>query len=163
MGTDQWRDDETIARHKRIMTNEAYFRKQAAVKPTVSEYRKQQIIARMFDTARAEVVAAPDTQIGLGDLPNPCKGIAPLTPEQVVSRAVETRRVKEFKQRAFGERLALWAKGNNKPTPAHELKFGTQRGFGTSRTGLCVCGAEMYAVEYDGELEMTCPNETASQ
>jgi len=160
MASDYWLDPENIARHKRIMQNEAYIRKQKKLKAgqVVSDYRKQQIIVRMFDAARAEVVAAPDTQVGLGDLPNPCKGIAPLSPEQVKSRAIETRRVKEAKQRSFGERLKLWAEGK-KPVTAHEMVFGSQRGFKEARTAVCKCGAEMYAIVYEGETEMICPNE----
>jgi len=161
-----WRDDDIVTRHKQtlagldILSNA----ERRANRTNPSEYRRQAVIDSLFDTSLDEVRANPDKQIGLGDVPTPTKYVAPLAPDVVKSRAVERRRAKEAAERAKTEKFMSWLTGNDKPVvTAHEMVFGSQRGFKEARTAVCKCGAEMYALMYEGETEMICPNETTPQ
>ena len=161
-----WRDDDIVTRHKQTFTGLDILSnaERRANRTNPSEYRRQTVIDSLFDTSLDEVRANPDKQIGLGDVPTPTKYVAPLAHDVVKSRAVERRRAKEAAERAKTEKFMSWLTGNDKPVvTAHELKFGTQRGVRGKRTALCVCGATMTDIQYDGIWELTCPNETTPQ
>lgn len=157
MSVSDWRDDSRIMRHRQAMQGEAILRNAERSKRVVSQYRMAKVIDSLFDT---NAKPTPAENVGVLDAPNPVSGIAKLPEESRKSREIEARRVREQTSAIETEKFMRWCRGEDtKPKAAHELKFGTQRGFGASRTGMCVCGAEMYAVEYGKEVEMICPNE----
>jgi len=105
-----WRDDDRIARHKEnlIALDKIERDNRRVARHTHSEFALNNVFDAMFDNVIDEVRSNPAKQVGLTDVPIPTKYVAPLAPDVVRSRAVETRRAREHAEAVKLEKLMNW-------------------------------------------------------